>query len=82
MGAVRMPDFDPCQLLRDADKAWFELNTGGAVRMVRDQNGEQIEYSSANRAGLLNMIYALQKLCPTYTSIALPPGPRPMKYFY
>lgn len=52
------------------------------MRVVRDQNGEQVEYSSANRAGLLNMIYALQELCPTYKSIALPPGPRPMKYFY
>jgi hypothetical protein len=73
---------DPCQLLRDADKAWFEMNTGGAVRRVRDQNGEEIEYSSANRQGLLNMIYALQKLCPTYQSMALATAPRPMKYFY
>ena len=77
-----MSDLDPCQLLRDADKAWFQLNTGGAVRSVRDQNGEQVEYSSANRAGLLNMIYALQKLCPSYTSLALSATPKPMKYFY
>ena len=75
-------DIDPCQLLRDADKAWFQLHTGSAVRMVRDQNGEQVEYSSANLAGLLNMIYALQKLCPTYNSLAIATGPKPMKYFY
>jgi hypothetical protein len=79
---VPVPDPDPCQLLRDADKAWFQLNVGGAVRMVRDQNGEQVEYSSANRAGLLNMIYALQELCPTYKSLAISAGPKPMKYFY
>jgi hypothetical protein len=82
VGAIRMADLDPCQLLRDADKAWFEMNTGGAVRVIRDQNGEQVEYSSANRAGLLNMIYALQELCPTYKSIAISVGPKPMKYLF
>ena len=73
---------DPCELLRQADKAWFELNTGGAVRSVRDQNNEEVIYSSANRQGLMNMIYALQKLCPTYQSMALMTAPRPLKYFY
>lgn len=78
-----MADPDPCQLLKDADLAWFALNTGGAVRRVKDQNGEEIEYSSANRAGLLSMIAALQPLCDTYTSVALgSTRTKPMKYFF
>ena len=78
-----MADLDPCTLLREADAAWFALNTGGAVRRVRDQNGEEIEYSSANRSGLLTMIAALQPLCDSYTSIALGSiRTKPMQYFF
>lgn len=78
-----MPDLDPCTLLRQADQAWFDLNTSGAVRSVTDQNGEKIEYSTANRAGLLTMIQTLQAQCPTYKSIALGGcQARPLKFLF
>jgi hypothetical protein len=54
-----------------ADQAWTELNQGAAVRAVTDQNGERIEYTMANRAGLLAMIQNLQTMCPTYRALAL-----------
>lgn len=66
-----MADLDPCAALRQADQAWLDLNTNGAVRSIRDQNGETIEYSTANRAGLLAYIENLQTLCPTYKALAL-----------
>lgn len=78
-----MPDLDPCTLLRQADQAWFDLNTSGAVRAVTDQNGERIEYSTANRDGLLSMINTLQSLCPTYRSIALAHRKtRPLRFLF
>lgn len=74
---------DPCALLQQADQAWFDLNTSGAVRAVTDQNGERVEYSTANRDGLLAMIRNLQALCPTYKSIALGTcTARPMRFFF
>lgn len=76
-------DLDPCTLLRQADQAWFDLNVSGTVRSVTDQNGERIEYSTANRAGLLSMIQVLQGRCPEYRSIAL--GlcrARPIKFLF
>lgn len=78
-----MPDLDPCTLLREADQAWFDLNTSGVVRAVTDQNGERIEYSTANRAGLLAMIQSLQSQCATYKSIALGPcQSRPIRFLF
>lgn len=78
-----MPDLDPCTLLRQADQAWFDLSTGGAVRRVTDQNGETVEYSTANRAGLLAMIQTLQAQCPSYTSLALGAcRSRPLRFFF
>lgn len=78
-----MADLDACTLLREADRAWFELNTGGGVRAVTDQNGERIEYSSANRAGLLAMIQTLQPQCTTYQALALGSvSPKPIQYFF
>lgn len=66
-----MADLDPCTLLRQADQAWFDLNMGNAVREVTDANGERIQYTSANRQGLLTMIENLQAQCTTYKSVAL-----------
>lgn len=78
-----MPDLDPCTLLRQADQAWFDLNTSGAVRSVTDQNGERIEYTSSNRVGLLSMIQTLQTQCHSYRSIALGPcQARPIRFFF
>lgn len=62
---------DPCELLKQADKAWFELRMGGTIRSVVDQNGERIEYTSASSSSLLNLIAVLQSQCSCYQSIAL-----------
>jgi hypothetical protein len=78
-----MPTPDPCTLLREADVAWFALNTAGQVRSVTDQNNEKVEYTSSNRAGLLAMINALQSQCDDYRSIALGPcRARPLKFLF
>lgn len=66
-----MPDLDPCALLRQADQAYFDLSAGNTVRSVTDQNGERVEYSTANRAGLLAYMQRLQGLCTTYNAVAL-----------
>jgi len=76
-------DLDPCTLLRQADQAWFELSTGASLRSVRDQNGEEVQYSTANRAGLLNLIATLQSQCSTYKSVALGKCPNhPMGFLF
>jgi gpW len=78
-----MPDLDPCTLLRRADQAWFDLSTGGSVRSVTDQNGERIEFSTANRAGLLSLMAALQMQCTTYEALALKVSTtRPVRFLF
>lgn len=78
-----MPDLDPCALLRQADQAWFDLNTGATVRSVTDQNGERVEFSTQNRAGLLAYMLNLQALCPTYNALALGGcRSRPLRFFF
>ena len=74
---------DPCTRLRQADLAWHALNTGAAVRSVQDENGERIDYSSSNRAGLLAYIANLQTQCPTYQALALGGNyTRPMRFMF
>lgn len=66
-----MPDLDPCTVLRAADKAYMDLMTSKALRVVVDQNSERVEYSTANAAGLLAYIRGLSQRCPTYVPLAL-----------
>jgi len=74
---------DPCTLLRQADLAWFRLNTGSSVREVVDENGEKISYSTSNRAGLLAYIANLQAQCSTYQATALGGNyTRPMRFLF
>ena len=40
------------QWLNDAMDAYNQLNVGGSVRVVVDQNGERVEYTAANRQSL------------------------------
>lgn len=79
-----MPDLDACTLLRQADQAWFDLNAGAQVREIVDQNGERVQYSTSNRAGLLAMIQNLQQLCPSYKALALGGGchPQPLRFVF
>ncbi len=49
--------------LAEARNAYHDINTGGAIRRFVDQNGEQIEYQMANRAGLKDYIRELEAVC-------------------
>lgn len=66
-----MPDLNPCDALKQADQAYLDVMTNGAVRAVTDQNGEHIEFSTANAAALLNYIRTLAPMCPAYRPLAL-----------
>lgn len=46
--------------LDEALQAYHQLNTGGSVRVVVDQNSERVEYTAANRQSLLAWIMRLQ----------------------
>ncbi len=47
--------------LAEAEDAYHRLNTGQAVRVFVDQNGERIEYSVANSAKLATYIANLKR---------------------
>jgi hypothetical protein len=49
------------QRLENAETAYDELLTGRAVRRFVDQNGEQVEYTSANRSALAAYIADLKR---------------------
>lgn len=46
--------------LDDAMDSYNQLNVGGQVRVVVDQNGERVEYTAANRQSLWAYILRLQ----------------------
>ena len=48
------------ELLVQAETAYHQLMIGTSPRVVVDQNGERIEYTSANRAGLYSYIQELK----------------------
>lgn len=78
-----MADLDPCTALRAADQAYFDIMTNGAVRSVTDQNGERIEYGTANLAALKAYIAQMAGLCPSYRPIALAGGcVKPMRFMF
>lgn len=63
--------------LEAAEKSYNELMIGGGVRVYVDQNGERIEYSSANSTKLLQYINGLRNmlgLCPFTPYAVLPPA--------
>lgn len=47
--------------LREAEDAYHVMMTGGAIRVVVDQNQERIEYSTANPQRLLAYIEYLRR---------------------
>lgn len=77
-----MADLDACTLLRQADLAYSQLRMGGAVREVRDQNGEVVIYSGTSADNLLAYMRVLQAQCTDYTALALAGATKPMKYFF
>lgn len=58
-----MPEKTCAEKLAEARNAYHEINTGQAIRRFVDQNGEQIEYQMANRAGLQTYIRELEAIC-------------------
>lgn len=64
-------------LLAEAEKAYHGIMTGGGVRVVVDQNGERVEFGSANRLALVSYINQLRAelgLCPMGGVVARPMG--------
>lgn len=57
--------------LLEAQSAYHDLVTGRAARVVIDQNGERVEFVSANRTQLYLYIQSLQRQL-------LSPAPVPM----
>lgn len=49
------------QLLNEARAAYHKLMTGQTLASVRDQNGEQIQFSVSNRAALQGYIVSLER---------------------
>lgn len=48
--------------LKEAESAYHQLLLGGGIRVIKDQNGEQVEYTSANRQALYSYILQLRAL--------------------
>ncbi|UDY80380.1 putative head-to-tail joining protein [Achromobacter phage AXY1] len=48
--------------LKEAELAYHQLVMGGGIRVIKDQNGEQVEYTSANRQALYSYILQLRSL--------------------
>lgn len=64
--------------LADAQNALHNLNTGRMPRVVVDQNGERVEFTAANRSGLvayINSLTAQLAECTGPTCPPLPSGP-------
>lgn len=64
------------ELLADAQAKYHALVTGVSPRVVVDQNGERIEFTAANKAGLAQYIQSLQN------SISNTSLNRPMRVFF
>lgn len=62
-----------CQRLAEAEQALHTLSLGGALRAITDENGERVEYTSANRVSLIAYINMLRPLCPLATQTYNPP---------
>lgn len=57
-------EFDYGAALNAARAAYLQISMGGAVVRVRDQNGEQVEYSPGNAKSLAAWIaYLEMKTC-------------------
>lgn len=72
--------------LTDATSQYHSLVTGTAARVVVDQNGQRVEFTSANRTNLLSYISMLQgqinACCGGAASPALFQAVRPMGFLF
>lgn len=65
------------QKLEDAEKAYHDLLTGRALRVVVDRNGERVEFTAANRQMLKAYIDELR------TALGLNPTPGgPLQFLF
>lgn len=65
--------------LTEAQTAYHNVMIGGGVTVVVDQNGERVEYSRANAAGLAKYIASLQAQINSLLGVAVSGGPlRPL----
>jgi iron uptake system EfeUOB component EfeO/EfeM len=60
------------QLITEAKTAYHKLQIGQALALVRDQNGEEVRYTQADRGSLRAYIDDLQAQIDALT---LPPNP-------
>lgn len=66
--------------LAEAQAAYHKLQTGQSARVVVDQNGERVEFTSVNRTSLYNYILELQGMIDN--SLTTPTPRRPARFFF
>lgn len=69
------------QLLLEAERAYHQLMLGQSVKVFVDQNGERVEYTTANRDALLNYINALRSKI-TSGACSTPTQNRPLRFTF
>lgn len=69
------------ETLRDARKAYNQLMTGGAVRVVVDQNGERVEFTAASAMNLNTYMQQILSQMRTQGCVCAAPGSQPQKAF-
>ncbi len=72
-----MPTLSTQAALTEAEDALHALLTGRSARVFVDQNGERVEYTSINRAGLVTYIDSLKALLGVLVD-----GPGPLKMVF
>lgn len=61
--------------LVEAEAAYHNLMVNGVARVVVDQNGERVEFTSVNAANLLRYITSLRELIAAEAGLYVPQGP-------
>lgn len=67
--------------LVEAETAYHNVMTGGAVTKIRDQNGEEISYSQINPSRLLAYIATLKNLIAAEAT-GIPTCEGPLRPFF
>lgn len=65
--------------ISDAETQYHALITGRMARVIVDQNGERVEFTSTRRADLYNYIQALKAELPTEFPVRVA---RPIRFFF
>jgi hypothetical protein len=61
------------QRYNEAKNAYHALNTGSLAKVIVDQNGERVEFNTANRANLYQYIKELETELGMSNANAYPP---------